>query len=79
MTNADRFPPVCVPPSPLVRTPLERLAPFCSLSAPRLALVPVASPFPASRLARAFLNPCARAPAVTSRLTPTIGSAPQTR
>lgn len=79
MTNPDRFPPVCVSPSPPVRTPLERPAPLCSLSAPRLALVPVASLFPTSRLARASLNPRARAPAVTFSLTPTIGSAPQTR
>jgi hypothetical protein len=78
MTTPDRFPSVYVPPSPPVRTPPERLALLCSLSAPRLALVPVASLFPASRFARAFLNPRARSPEVIFSLTPTIGSASQT-
>jgi hypothetical protein len=79
MTSHARFPPVCVPPSPLVFTPSERLAVVCSVLAPLRSL-----PWPAPILPvpRAALTAAGRGSLLLGRdlaVVAPIGRTPQPR
>ncbi len=70
---------VCIPPSPPETTRSGRLAPVCSLSAPRLFPAPSAGLLTASRAAVARPTRSVRLRNGSCGSAPTIGSVPRTR